>query len=56
LQSFYKKNKTKEKIPISDIDPQRILKKLKKYEPANSSFSLFYGEKKTMDLRNLKKE
>jgi hypothetical protein len=31
------------------IDNSFLAKKLKKYQPANSSFSLFYGEKRSID-------
>ena len=37
-------------IPVIDkIDSRFISRKLKKYQPSNSSFSLFYGEKKSLE-------
>lgn len=33
-------------LDIEKVDTQLISKKMKKYQPANGSFSLFYGEKK----------
>lgn len=34
------------------VDPRKISKKMRKYQPANSSFSLFYGEKKQIEDRH----
>ena len=38
-----------EAIRNKKVDNSFLAKKLKKYQPANSSFSLFYGEKKNID-------
>lgn len=38
-----------EAIRNKKVDNSFLAKKLKKYQPANSSFSLFYGEKKSID-------
>jgi hypothetical protein len=36
-------------LDVEKVDSNLITKKMKKYQPANSSFSLFYGEKKGLE-------